>query len=341
MKAALADMRIDRRLKRILLSIDDLLAGLFLSATTEDGRLLSFLFHGLFENKQELEAELMDPQQGITVEMFRIFITHFLELGYRFVSPSQIISGLPSTGKFVLVTFDDGYFNNLRALPILQEFNTPAVFFISTEHVKQGKAFWWDVVFRQGKKHYCSDRETRRKLAEYKRFRTDQIESELRDSFGQRALSPVSDLDRPLTVNELREFSKHSQITIGNHTRDHAILTNYSETEIKDQIVGAQSDIREITGQSSVTIAYPNGNESTAIRKIAKLAGLSLGVGVWPGMNRVPLNFQAAEPVVLRRFTLWGNRKLEPQCRASRSAISFIRPFQGIGGSLRSLSLPR
>jgi peptidoglycan/xylan/chitin deacetylase (PgdA/CDA1 family) len=334
-------MKLDRRLKAALLSVDDFLAGLFLNAAKEDGILLSFLFHGLFENKHELEAELMDPQQGITVDMFRTFITHFLERGYQFVSPSQIMHGLPSTGKFVLVTFDDGYFNNLRALPVLQEFNIPAVFFISTEHVKQGKAFWWDVVFRQGKKQHGSDRETRRKIAAYKRFRTDQIELVLRDSFGQAALRPASDLDRPFSVNELREFSKHSQVSIGNHTRDHAILTNYSEAEIRDQIVGAQNDIREITGQTSVMIAYPNGNESAAIRKISQLAGLNLGVGVLPGKNRVPLNLQAAEPVSLRRFTLWGNRELEPQCRASRSAISFVRSFQGMGESIRALSLPR
>jgi peptidoglycan/xylan/chitin deacetylase (PgdA/CDA1 family) len=334
-------MRHHKNLRTRFLGAADFVSGLFVKTGHEQGALLSFMFHGLFENSREFELGLLDPQQGITAPMFRTFVSHFLELGYRFVSPAAITEGLPETGKFVLATFDDGYFNNVRVLPVLQEFDIPAVFFISTNHVKHGKAFWWDVVFREGKRRYRSDRDIERMVAHYKQFRTDEIEADLKDKFGPEALRPASDLDRPLSAQELQEFSQHKQIIIGNHTRDHAILTQYSELDMQEQIIGGQTDIQELTGQIPTIIAYPNGNESEKIRNVAGLAGLRLGMGVRPGKNQLPLTVTGLAPATLRRFTLWGNRNIEQQCRASRSAISILGPLRAMRHPIRATALSR
>jgi peptidoglycan/xylan/chitin deacetylase (PgdA/CDA1 family) len=323
-------MNVRASLKTALRSLDETTAALFLSSTNEEGALLSFLFHGLFSSNEELQAGVADPQQGITVEMFRAFIIHFRESGYGFISPREILEGLSPTGKYVLITFDDGYFNNFRALPILEEFDVPAVFFISTDHVKQAKAFWWDVVFREAKKGGRTDREIGRIVAGYKKLRAEAVESELRKVFGKDALRPVSDLDRPFSSEELCHFSKYKHVYLGNHTRDHAVLTNYSGTEVREQICDAQDDIREMTGQTPTMIAYPYGRYSVEIENVALAAGLPLGVGVRPGRNRLPLEIPAAQTMTLKRYTLWGNRGIEQQCRASRSGVSFYRLLQGM-----------
>src|SRR5208282_6745263 len=145
-------MRIRAPLKKTMLLFHRMLASGFLPLANEDGALLSFLFHSLFETAEELHSGVLDPQQGITAEMFRGFLGHFQEQGYVFVSPVQILEGLPPGGRYLLLTFDDGYFNNLRALPVMEEFNAPATFFISSDHVHEGKSFWWDVAFREGRK---------------------------------------------------------------------------------------------------------------------------------------------------------------------------------------------
>src|SRR2546426_534763 len=146
-------MGMKKRWKAAILSLDGKIASRFLSAAREEGSLLCFLFHGLFESGEELRSGVLDPQQGITVEMFRAFLGHFHEQGYGFVSPRQILEGPQPGGRHILLTFDDGYFNNVRALPMMEEFNAPAVFFVSSDHVREGKAFWWDAAFRQGRKH--------------------------------------------------------------------------------------------------------------------------------------------------------------------------------------------
>jgi peptidoglycan/xylan/chitin deacetylase (PgdA/CDA1 family) len=321
-------MTIYSPLNSALLALDTKLANVGLRFTREQGTLLIFLFHSLFQNKEEAQSGVMDPQQGITVEMFETFLTHFHANGYRFVSPEEISEGLAEDRKYALLTFDDGYKNNVRALPILEKFEAPAVFFISSGHVKTGRSFWWDVLHREGKKRGCTDAEINRMIAACKAHRTEDVEFLLRKEFGESALWPVADLDRPFTPSELRAFANHRLVFLGNHTRDHAILPNYSESEISMQICQAQNDILEMTGRTPKMIAYPNGSDSVKIREAAEEAGLRLGVGIRPGHNRLQLDNDSTDRMALKRFTLRGDFGIEQQCRSNRSSFSIYRLLQ-------------
>ena len=321
-------MRLNVRLKSSILSLDEMLARLRLAATDERGSLLTFVFHALFISGDEIKSGLMDPQQGITVDMLRRFVLHFREAAYRFVSPADILKGLNPSDKNILITFDDGYYNNVRALPVLQEFCIPAVFFISSDHVKYGKAFWWDVAFREFGKHSRTEKQSRRAIATYKCLKTAEVEADLRQQFGEFALRPIGDLDRPFSVSELNDFAQHPLVILGNHTKDHAILTNYPAAEIWEQIQICQNDIRKMTGKTPEIIAYPNGNESPAIRTAAWDVGLRLGIGTWPGKNHLPLQVDARGAMTMRRFALWGDRGIDPQCRSSRAGLSLYRSFK-------------
>jgi len=317
-------MSIGTALKKTLFWLDETYTELYLPARKEQAVLLSFLIHGVFQDTDELKGEALDPQQGLTVEMLRDLLEHFTRAGYKFVSPEDW-GGFSTGGKYVLLTFDDGYYNNIRALPLLEEFNVPAVFFISSDHVKLGKAFWWDVVYRELKNRGQTDQEIRHAGARYKQLKTSDAESDLLQQFGKYALSPASDLDRPFTVSELKEFASHRLVFIGNHTTDHAILTNYSAAEIREQICGCQEAVSEMTGKTPKIIAYPNGYYSQDILEAAREAGLRFGLGVQAGSNTLPLNGGTAEAMTMKRFTLWGNRPIEAQCRVSRSRLSLYR----------------
>jgi len=319
-----------RGLKAAIHALDAKMASGLLSTAREEGALLCFLFHGLFENDEEVRSGMLDPQQGVTVEMFRAFLGHFREQGYSFVSPGQILEGLAPGGKHVLLTFDDGYCNNVRALPAMEEFNAPAVFFISSEHVREGKAFWWDAAYREGRKHGKTEAEIRDAVEGYKRLKTEEVERGLKKEFGKDALRPVGDLDRPFTPAELRAFAGHRLVSLGNHTRNHAILSNYSLAEAREQIRGGQDAILEMTGKMPDMISYPNGNSSPEIRQAAREAGLRLGVVVRRGKNRLPLKMGAPEAMTLKRFTLWGDCGIAAQCRVSRANISFYGLIEGL-----------
>ncbi len=278
---------------------------------------LGFLFHGLFRDSREITAAQVDAQQGITIEHMRRFIEHFLQAGYRFISPEQDESGLTDEGRYASITFDDGYANNLRMLPLMEEYQIPATFYITTGNVEQQECFWWDVVFRERVRRGVEKGVISQEQKMLKNRHHLDIITYLQQQFGDNCLQPWSDTDRPMTVTELRDFASHPLVHIGNHTRNHYLLDRYSDTEVLEQIQLAQNDLLEWTGRTPVSIAYPNGNYSTAAAEAARNCGLKTGLTLQKTKNHLPL----AGNFMMGRFTLWGNQNIDTQCKIFRSDI--------------------
>lgn len=331
-------MNVYSRLRPMLLKLDQIIAHSGLGFSGSEGVLLSFLFHGLFDDlaESESESEASEPQQGITVEMFECFVEYFHRHSYTFVSPNEVAHGLDSNGKYVLVTFDDGYFSNSKALPVLERHGIPAALFVSTDHVIQGKAFWWDVVERESLKRRMPQHQINQVHESLKRLRTTDAEAFVQAEFGSRALRPLGDHDRPFTLPELREIAKHPLISLGNHTSNHDVLTNYSATEIRMQIENAQEIIGSIVGKAPNFIAYPNGEISNEILEAARSAGMQFGLSVNPGRNRLPIEPGSLAAMKLKRFALTGHVAIEPQCHLSRSMFSLLRAGQTVKRSVQA-----
>ena len=107
----------------------------------EKASLLLFMFHVIFEDEQEMNSNLIAPQQSMTLKNYRQFIEYYLDRNYQFVSPDDVVRGLDPQGKHILFTFDDGYLNNQRLLPLMREYKIPVVFFIASNFVKFQKSF--------------------------------------------------------------------------------------------------------------------------------------------------------------------------------------------------------
>lgn len=321
--------------KKFAIATDARLAVACLRVFPEASSLLIFVFHSLFESAEEIARGLMDPQQAVTTEMFRSLVANLRDHGYRFVSPDEIVVGLDPGEQYAMITFDDGYANNLRALPTLEEFHAPAVFCISTNHVLAEKPFWWDVLYREWHKRGWQGDKLEGARAALKRLRTCDVEEQVIAEFGCAAFQTVSDIDRPFTAAELAKFAGHPLVHIGNHTCDHAILTNYSPAEVRDQIRGAQESLQRITGRFPAIMAYPNGNVSRPVLRAAYEAGLRLGVTVRAGRNTIPSTRSPTRALLLKRYTLWGTRDLAAQCRMARSPLS----LQTTWAALRSKAI--
>jgi len=302
-------------------SIDRAIADAPFTVFDDRSSLSTFLFHGLFRDAAEIDAGDADPQQRLTVEDFRRFVEDYLQHGYRFVAVADVLAGLPRGGKYALVTFDDGYFNNVRALPVLREYGLPAAVFVSTDHVRLGKCFWWDVLHREGRARGKGAADIARETKAMKRLRTEAIEAELARRFGRSAFTPRGDADRPLTPSELRDLAAEPLITIGNHTRNHAILTRYPPGEVRGQLAGAQQALREMTGSEPTCVAYPNGDHNAVVLEACRALGLRLGLTAEPAKNRLPIGACGDNCLRLGRFTPSGGDDLPRQCRVFRSDL--------------------
>jgi peptidoglycan/xylan/chitin deacetylase (PgdA/CDA1 family) len=241
---------------------------------------------------------------GITVDQFSQFLQYFLKYDYNFITPNDVIKGLNPNKKYIMVTFDDGYFNNIHILPVLKKYKIPAVFFIPTNNIIKNKSFWWDVLYRQRIKTGLSMREIINEGNQLKAKKNQEIEQYLIDRFGEKAFHPISDIDRPFTPMELKKISQEKYVLIGNHTSDHAILTNYNLDEINSQMRDAQDYINHITGSSPIIISFPDGKYSDEVIKVSKQIGFQLGFTGDFKKNYLPLNSNKDNYMHLGRFDM-------------------------------------
>jgi peptidoglycan/xylan/chitin deacetylase (PgdA/CDA1 family) len=289
------------------------------NAAPSNGSLVGVIFHALCERSAQPGSSTLAPNLAVPVPVFRAFVEQMLELGFMVVSPGQIDAGLDPAGRHLAITFDDGYFNNSLALQVLEEFRVPASFFVSSGHVQSGRAFWWDALSRELSRNAADGPELRAEIERLKGLGNGEAERFLCERFGASFLKPCGDQDRPFTPSELAQFAASPWVNLGNHTRDHAILTNCTQQEGLKQILACQQALEDMSGQRPVAIAYPNGNTSQAVVETAVQAGLRVGFTVRPHRTPVPLTSEAR--MSIGRFFFHGEKDVRRQCRM------FAAPF--------------
>jgi len=263
--------------------------------------------HSLCPSRAQVGDPALAPNQNVSVGDFGNLVDALLEDGYGVVSPAQVAAGLDPGGRFVMITFDDGYYNNVLALDVLKQYRIPATFLVSSNHVLEGKAFWWDALNRALVKAGATEHQRNAEIGRVKALAGNRVEAYLQQRYGFRCLQPSGDRDRPFSRTELAAFARHPWVHLGNHTCDHAILTRCPPEEMRRQIDVCQRTLTDIAGVPPVAIAYPNGDCSPEVFAAAQGAGLQVGLTVRPRHNRLPL----AGPqrlMDLGRFYFYGDR---------------------------------
>jgi peptidoglycan/xylan/chitin deacetylase (PgdA/CDA1 family) len=277
--------------------------------------LMILLFHSIYGSNAEREKDLVYPHIGMTVDNFRLVIEYYLSQGFIFVSPDEILSGLKDDKNYLLITFDDGYYNNLQIIPLLQEYRIPAIFFIATHFIRENVGYWWDIIHRACRKKSMSNKEIDVCVESMKKCAHVDMASHLLQDYGITNQMPVADIDRPLTPDELKDLAQDKLVHIGNHTSHHATLTNYSEADIRQQIQVSQTDIHDLVDKVPSVISYPNGNYSKSIIEIAQQCGLQMGITMDNAINPVPINRTSPDIMTLGRFMPVEMLPIVDQCR--------------------------
>jgi peptidoglycan/xylan/chitin deacetylase (PgdA/CDA1 family) len=289
--------------KRVLLDkIDKISSGMHLKLFGERAGLSTFLFHAIFKDEAEISKGHINPQERMTVDLFRRFLDYFLENGYQFITPDAIRDGLHTNKeKYGLITFDDGYYNNLLITDLLSEYKIPAVFFFSTAYITEGKKFWSDVVYNKRKEQGRGDLDILYELMRLKCLKIKEVEAWLTKEFGAACMQPLGDIDRPMTPEELTSFAQHKYVHIGNHTHQHEILTNLTRGEVDHEFEISQQLLTKLTGKKPWFVSYPNGSFSDDIIGSAIQNGLTMGITTVMQKNKLPLRAVNGQ-VLLDRF---------------------------------------
>ena len=165
----------------------------------------------------------------------------WLSKRFAFLTPDQAF--LPGA-RGVLLTFDDGFANNFtRALPLLERFGVPAVFFVTLQHVEE-PSDWLPSV--------------RRALAGIEPAWPEEVRQDLFDG---------------MSVEQLRAAAAHPLITIGSHTLGHPRLTACDGEVLRRQVESSRQRLSELTGREVDLFAYPYGDYDRRVAEAVRSAG--------------------------------------------------------------------
>ena len=312
-----------------------------LAGGAERDGLVTLFFHTLAPDGTAFPRVPFDPYQPLTPSTLRRIVDLLRAASYAFVGPDEVARGLPP-GRHAWLTFDDGYANNLALADPSVRGGAPVTVFVSTGHVETGEAFWFDALWRGCRERGVAPDEHARRRDGLKRLAPDAVRAALREAFGPAILEPEGDLDRPMTPDELTAFARAPGVSIGNHTRDHAILPVLAREAARAQIERAQTDLARWLGRAPGAIAYPNGDCDGATVAMARAAGLTVGVTTRFGRARTP----PVDPMRLPRFALSEGhpRSIEAQVRRVRVPLSPSAALQALseraGARDRSAAAP-
>lgn len=261
---------------------------LVLNFKEEKNKLLIFYFHGIYESELQKKLNHVDPQNNLTVGQFIEFIEYFLHHEYHFIKPQDLSENLPKDKAYIMLTFDDGYFNNTLAIEILKKYKLPATFFITTKNVLDNTSYWWDIVYKYRLKKGNTLEKIREEQVYLKGFKYPFIDNYMNQNFGYKSREPWSDIDRPLNTKELKEISQNPFATIGNHTHNHSILTNYTAQEVKEELSVSNKVLFEITGIKPLAVAFPNGNFNSQTLDVTRDLGFQFAFTTINKLNSLP-----------------------------------------------------
>lgn len=185
------------------------------------------MYHGVVADDEPLaDGDWLQ----VRVSEFREHMAHLAE-NYTVCRIDEIFAQppLPSERPRALITFDDGYANNLHhALPVLKEFGLPALIFLVTGHIDTQRLFWWDRLHLACLGAAAPDPAQVRAL---KQRSPRDIKSAVDAYLAAKRLSAPDSAPEPyraLTLKELATLADSGLIEFGSHTHGHEILERSS-----------------------------------------------------------------------------------------------------------------
>ncbi len=194
------------------------------------------------------------------------------------------LRSLSSTNpRQVALTFDDGYQDNFTlALPILERFDVPATFFISSRYVESGTLFYWDslrAILQAEEFDIKSFVRYRDRIA---KTRGKERWASIQNLHAEALEVGVPDfLGRPLDQFELEELSRHPLVTLGCHTASHPSLRSLDRSEQLSEIRECLTYLAKfpLANPLSRAIAFPFGrSEDCPAKSIFRAAEFDQGL---------------------------------------------------------------
>ncbi len=197
-----------------------------------------------------------------------------------------------STDKFAIcLSFDDGFANNYKyVLPLLEKYEVPASFFITSIRKAGYDVLWNDVLsiavsygpgtfefkgekFLKSRTRKYISTATGRSLNEVLRETHFEDKVEMIERFKVFKEGVDKDYWLQMTEEEIRQMSLSKWVTIGSHSYYHNDLANMSGRVLEEDLLESKKYLEELTGKEVKAMAFPYGSYSKEAVQQAKAVG--------------------------------------------------------------------
>lgn len=215
-------------------------------------------------------------------------------------------------GRYVLVTFDDGYRDNYEwAFPILKSYNSSATFFLTSGFIDDRKVAWWDEIAwmvrnasypvlpaNQWTGNAVSlesadvNQSIKTLLSVFKSLSGEKTENYLNFLAEQSGSGrcPQNIADQVwMTWDMIREMSQ-AGMDFGGHTVNHPVLANHPQEKQQIEIEHCKARIEAEIGQTISAFSYPVGGKDCfddRTRACLEQAGYRWGFSYYGGYSRL------------------------------------------------------
>jgi peptidoglycan/xylan/chitin deacetylase (PgdA/CDA1 family) len=236
---------------------------------------------------------------------------------YRFVSLDELGALDPAAQPVAAVTFDDGYQDFYEhAFPLLKRKGIPAAVFVVTDLIGTSELQIHDRLYRllaNSRAPVDAQAQLGVLLATHSQAGVMSWIGKLEAGLEIKADAPLE--QRSLNWDEIVEMQK-AGITIGSHTRTHAILPCEDAGRVKDELQGARDTLERRLGVSIRHFAYPCGQFNASTVEAVAQAGYGFAYTIcehrdsrWPRLT-------------IPRKLLWENSCLDAWGSFSPSIMS-------------------
>ncbi len=207
-------------------------------------------------------------------EYFEEQIT-FLKNNFQVSSLSQALQDLDK--KQVVITFDDGYKNNLEvAYPVLKKLGLKATVYTTYNFIDNNQFTWWDKLENENLYHLAES---------LKNLNPSELDKKVNELTKNQEKPKKYDF---MTWEDLKQIE--DVFEIGGHTITHPILTTIPIEEARKEIADSKVKLEEKLGHEVFSFAYPNGNFNENLMKIVQESGFKNSVTYQNGNNNSSTN---------------------------------------------------
>ena len=228
--------------------------------------------------------------------LFDKLILWLIDSGYRFISLEELnffITEKITSEKLAIITFDDGWNQNLELLESIEKYNVPVAIFMPIEAVKEGN-YWWEYASQEGQYQYSHLKGNE----DFKKLPNDLFTEKVS------ILKHNYNLKRScITLEELRKISKLKLITIGSHTVTHPILNKCSPEKQENELIESKQTLSKWLNKEVDYLSYPNGDYDEHTIAIAKKCGYKLAFATTGGK----IDVKNVNPYIIPRHCMNDN----------------------------------